>query len=159
MSHTRSSLTFVALFSLLCTQTVAAQNDQMSFDLDGGMAFQSSADLKDSEGSFSVNRWFVSMGLSYAWDSRTSIGISAGGGSSKYDFDDLTAIGDGTPWEEIEDTRIAITGRFGFGDTGSIIIIPAARYNGENDSKSSDGRTYGLFAAAAWRINNQPQVA
>lgn len=153
MSHTSISLTFVALFSLLCTQTVAAQNDQMSFDLDGGMAFQSSADLKDSEGSFSVNRWFVSMGLSYAWDSRTSIGISAGGGSSKYDFDDLTAIGDGTPWEEIEDTRIAITGRFGFGDTGSIIIIPAARYNGENDSKSSDGRTYGLFAAAAWRIN------
>ena len=71
MPHTRTSLTFVALFFLLCVQTVAAQNDQISFDLDGGMAFQSSADLKDSEGSFSVNRWFVSMGLKYAWDART----------------------------------------------------------------------------------------
>jgi hypothetical protein len=153
MPHTSTSLTFVALFFLLCAQTVAAQGDGISFNVDGGLAFQSSADLKDSEGGFSINRWFVSMGLNYAWDRRTSIGISAGGGSSKYDFDDLTQIGDGTPWEEIEDTRISITGRVGFGDTGSIINIPTARYNGEKDSKSSDGRTYGLFAAAAWRIN------
>ena len=154
MSHTNTSLTLVAMFSLFCTQSVAAQDDRISFNLDGGLAFQSSADLKDSEGGFSVNGWFVSMGLNYAWDRRTSIGISAGGGISKYDFDDLTQIGNGTPWEEIEDTRISIIGRFGFGDIGSIILIPTARFNGEKDSKSSDGRTYGLFAAAAWRIND-----
>jgi hypothetical protein len=144
------------MFSLLCAQTVAAQapqNGSISFKLDGGMAFQSNADLKDSEGSFSVNRWFASMGLNYVWDFRNSIGISFGGGGSKYDFDDLTAIGDGAPWKEIEDTRISITGRFGFGDSGSIILIPTARYNGEKDSNTSDGRTYGLFAAAAWRIS------
>ena len=33
------------------------------------------------------------------------------------------------------------------------IIVPSARYNGEKHSDTSDGRTYGLFAAAAWRIN------
>ena len=156
MSHTTASLAFVAMFSLLCTQTLAAQtpqNKSISVNLDGGLAFQSSADLKDSEGSFSVNRWFASIGLNYAWNTRNSIGISFGGGGSKYDFDDLTGIGDGNPWEEIEESRISITGRFGFGDTGSIILIPTARYSGEKDSKTSDGRTYGLFAAAAWRIS------
>jgi hypothetical protein len=144
------------MFSLLCTQTVAAQtpqNNSISVNADGGIAFQSSADLKDSEGSFSVNRWFASIGLNYVWNTRNSIGISFGGGGSKYDFDDLTGIGGGSPWEEIEDSRLSITGRFGFGDTGSIILIPTARYNGEKDSNTSDGRTYGLYAAAAWRIS------
>jgi hypothetical protein len=93
------------------------------------------------------------MGLNYAWDARKSIGITFGGGGSKYDFDDLTEIGGGTPWKEVEDSRISITGRFGFGDTGSIILIPTARYNGGKDSNTSDGRTYGLYAAAAWRIS------
>jgi hypothetical protein len=156
MSHTSTTLTLVAMFSLLCAQAVAAQtqqNDTLSINLDGGIAFQSSADLKDSEGSFSVNRWFASMGLNYAWNRRNSIGISFGGGGSTYDFDDLTEIGGGTPWKEIEETRISITGRFGFGDTGSIILIPTARYNGGKDSNTSDGRTYGLYAAAAWRIS------
>ena len=156
MLRKTTALAFAAMFSLLCAQTLAAQtprNNSISVHADGGLAFQSSADLKDSEGSFSVNRWFASMGLDYAWNSRNSIGISFGGGGSKYDFDDLTGIGDGNPWEEIEDTRISITGRFGFGDTGSIILIPTARYNGEKDSNSSDGRTYGLYAAAAWRIS------
>jgi hypothetical protein len=156
MLHKTTALAFAAVFSLLCAQTVAAQtprNNSISVRVDGGLAFQSSADLKDSEGSFSVNRWFASIGLNYAWNTRNSIGISFGGGGSKYDFDDLTGIGDGNPWEEIEDSRISITGRFGFGDTGSIILIPSARYNGEKDSKTSDGRTYGLFAAAAWRIS------
>ena len=156
MSHTSTSLAFVAMFSLLCTQTVAAQtprNNSISVNADGGIAFQSSADLKDSEGSFSVNRWFASIGLNYVWNTRNSIGISFGGGGSKYDFDDLTGIGGGSPWEEIEDSRLSITGRFGFGDTGSIILIPTARYNGEKDSNTSDGRTYGLYAAAAWRIS------
>ena len=156
MSHKSTSLTFAALFSLLCAQAVAAQTprtDTLIVNLDGGLAFQSSADLKDSEGSFSVNRWFASIGLNYAWDARKSIGISFGGGGSKYDFDDLTEIGGGIPWKEVEDSRISITGRFGFGDTGSIILIPTARYNGGKDSNTSDGRTYGLYAAAAWRIS------
>ena len=52
-------------------------------------------------------------------------------GSSKYDFDSLTGIGDGNPWEEIEDTRISLVGRFSFGEKGMAIIIPSARYNGE----------------------------
>jgi hypothetical protein len=144
-----------ALFFSVWAQTAAAQappHDPVSFSADGGIAFQSGTDLKDSDGSFSVNRWFVSAGVTWAWDFRNSIGLTAGGGASSYDFDELTGFGIDGPWEEIEDTRISVIGRFGFGEKGSLIIIPSARYNGENNSKTSDGRTYGLFAAAAWRI-------
>ena len=146
----------ISAFCLVCVQTVSAQApppDPVSFSFDGGVALQSSSDLKDVDGDFSVNRWFISAGITYAWNRRNSIGLTAGGGSSKYDFDDLTGIGDGNPWEEIEDTRLSLVGRFGFGEKGMAIIIPSARYNGEKHSDTSDGRTYGLFAAAAWRIN------
>ena len=156
MARITALLTMVSTFCLVCVQTVSAQApppDPISFNFDGGIALQSSSDLKDVDGDFSVNRWFISAGITYAWNRRNSIGLTAGGGSSKYDFDDLTGIGDGNPWEEIEDTRISLVGRFGFGEKGMAIIVPSARYNGEKHSDTSDGRTYGLFAAAAWRIN------
>ena len=114
-------LTVIAAFTIVCIRTVAAQtppNDPVSFSFDGGIAYQSEADLKDSEGSFSVNRWFVSGGVTYAWNFRNSIGLFAGGGASKYDFDDLTDIGGSAPWEEIQDTRLTLVGRFGFGSNG-----------------------------------------
>ena len=156
MTPIAKTLTLAAAFCLLWSHAAVAQpaqNGPVSFNFDGGIAFQSGTDLKDVEGSFSVNRWFASMGVTYAWDRRNSIGLAVGGGSSKYDFDELTGIGSGDPWEEIEDTRISLIGRFGFGERGSIILIPSARYFGEDDSKTSDGRTYGLFAAAAWRLS------
>ena len=156
MARITTLLTIISAFCLIYVQTVSAQApppDPVSFNFDGGFALQSSSDLKDVDGDFSVNRWFISAGITYAWNRRNSLGLTAGGGSSKYDFDSLTGIGDGDPWEEIEDTRISLVGRFGFGEKGMAIIIPSARYNGENDSNTSDGRTYGLFAAAAWRIN------
>lgn len=156
MPRTPTMFTVILMACLFYAQNAAAQappRDPVTFNFDGGMLFQSSADLKDTEGDFSVNRWFLGLGVTYAWDRRNSIGLSVGGGAASYDFDDLTVIGDGAPWEDIEDTRISLVGRFGFGEKGSIIIVPSARYNGEDDSKTSDGRTWGVFAAAAWRLN------
>jgi hypothetical protein len=156
MSRTTNNAGVVAAFCLLFAPGLFAQapaTDPVSFSFDGGIAFRSSADLSDVEGSFSVNRWFASMGVTYAWSPRHSIGLSVGGGSSTYDFDALTGIGAGAPWEEIDETRISLVGRFGIGETGTLFLIPSARYYGENDANTSDGRTYGMFAAAAWRLN------
>ena len=47
---------------------------------------------------------------------------------------------------------MTLNGRFGFGETGSIFIIPTLRYNGEKNASSSDSRTWGLFAAATWKV-------
>ncbi len=123
------------------------------FKADGGGVHQSEVDLSDSGGSFAVDRWFVSAGVDYAWDLRTSLGFSVGGGNSTYEFGDLAGLGGGEPWNKIKDARVSATWRFGFGETGSFIIIPSVRFNGENGVSSSDSSTYGLYAAAAWRIN------
>jgi hypothetical protein len=129
------------------------QQDPVSFKFDGGVLLQSNTDLDEGDGSFSANRWFLGLGVTYAWDYRNSIGLSAGGGSTSYDFDETASFGPDGPWEQIDDTRISVVGRFGFGEKGSILIIPSARFNGEDDSKTSDGRTWGVLAAVAWRLN------
>ena len=59
-------LTMVSVCCLVCVQTVSAQTsppDPVSFNFDGGIALQSSTDLKDVDGDFSVNRWFISAGI------------------------------------------------------------------------------------------------
>ncbi|MFC1690396.1 hypothetical protein ACFL07_12220 [Pseudomonadota bacterium] len=156
MSRSSAFLTAVAALLLAVSGSLSAQapqRDPVSFNFDGGFALRSNADLDEGDGGFSVNRWFLGLGVTYAWDRRNSIGLSVGGGSTSYDFDDTPAFGPDGPWKKIEDSRISIVGRIGFGETGQIFIIPSFRYSGEDDSKTSDGRTWGLLAAATWRIN------
>jgi len=153
---TRSTATIFAIIfaSLLYALPATAQQQQKGpwfFTLDGGGVHQSDADLKDSAGGFSEDRWFVGAGVDYAWDQRTSIGISVGGGQSNYDFNDETDFGGGLPWDKINDTRVTLNGRFGFGETGSVFIIPTLRFNGEKGASGSDS-TWGLFAAMTWRV-------
>ncbi len=143
----------ITLFGILCCITFSAQAGTYIFKADGGGVHQSESDLSDSGGSFAVDRWFVSASVDYAWDARTSLGFSVGGGNSDYEFGDLAGLGGGEPWNEIKDARVSVTWRFGFGETGSFIVIPSARFNGESGANSGDSSTYGLYAAAAWRIN------
>jgi len=123
------------------------------FKVDGGVVHQSDTDLTDGGGSFAVDRWFVSGGIDYVWDERTSLGFSIGGGKSNYEFDDLTGLAGGMPWGDIEDSRASITGRFGFGKSAVVLISPTIRSNGEDGADSGDSTTYGVFAAVAWRLN------
>ena len=146
----------IALFGLLFSLPVTAQTEQPSpfvFKIEGGGLHQSESDLTDSSGGFAVDRGFISASLDYGWSFRDSIGISIGGGKSSYEFDDLTSFGGGDPWKKIEDTRVSVTWRFGFGETGSFFLIPTARVEGEKGASSGDSTTYGLLAAAAWRIS------
>jgi len=135
----------------ICAQTPGTSPWQ--FRIDGGAAHQSDADLKDSEGSFALDRWFVGAGVDYAWNYRNAIGVSIGGGRSNYEWGADDAVDGFEPWDEIEDARVSATGRFGFGQTGTVFVIPTVRFNGEKGASSGDSRTYGLFAAAAWRID------
>ena len=156
MTRNCSFFAFITVIGSLFVGTAAAQAPQTGpwvFKVDGGAAHQSEADFKDAEGGFAVDRWFVSGGVDYGWDRRTSLGFSVGGGKSSYEFNSESDFGGGDPWEKIEDYRLSVTGRFGYGKTGSAIIIPTMRVNGESGASSSDSRTYGLFAATFWRIN------
>jgi outer membrane protein W len=128
------------------------QNGRWFFKVDGGGVHQSEVDLKDSTGGFSKDRWFASAGVDYAFSRRGSIGITLGGGQTNYDFNDESGFGGGAPWNKVDDTRVTLTGRFGFGETGMVMIIPALRFNGEKDASSSDSRTVGMYAAVTWQL-------
>lgn len=156
MTHPTRIFVALALLTLLYTMPAIAQPQQVGpwfFNVDGGGFHQSEADLKDGTGGFSKDRWFLGAGVTYAWSQRDSIGISIGGGRSIYDFNDEFGFGGGDPWGNIEDSRVSFTGRFGFGETGSVFIIPTLRYNGEKDASSGDSSTWGIFAATTWRLN------
>lgn len=131
----------------------AQDTGPLVFKADGGVVHQTDTDLKDGGGSFAVDRWFVSGGIDYVWDQRTSLGFSIGGGKSNYEFGDLTGLAAGMPWGDIEDSRASITGRFGFGKSAVVLISPTVRSNGEDGTDSGDSRTYGVFAAVAWQLN------
>ena len=150
-------ITAILLVASLYAMPLKAQEQQKGpwfFKIDGGGVHQSEADLSDSTGGFSMDRWFFSGGVDYAWSRRDSVGISIGGGQSNYDFVDESGFGGGEPWNKIDEMRVSLNGRFGFGETGSIFIIPTLRFNGEKDASSSDSRTWGLFAAATWRVGD-----
>lgn len=134
----------------------AAQTQQegpLFWKAEAALLHQSDTDLSDGSGSFAIDRWFVSGGMDYVWSERNSLGFSVGGGRSSYDFDDLGIFAEGEPWDNIKEARLTLTWRFGFGDTGTMFIVPTARFNGESGSSSSDSSTYGIYAAAAWQIN------
>lgn len=157
-SMTRTSLIIVTIIlaGLFYTLPVAAQPQQDSpwvFRAEGALLHQSETDLSDEEGAFAIDRWFASGGFDYVWDQRSSLGFTIGGGKSIYEFDELTEFGGGDPWGTVKEARFSLTWRFGFGETGSMIFIPTMRFNGESGAGSGDSSTYGLFAAAAWRIN------
>jgi outer membrane scaffolding protein for murein synthesis (MipA/OmpV family) len=155
MIRSTKTITAITLAALLYALPVAAQQQQHGpwyFKIDGGGVHYSEADLKDSSGGFSKDRWFVSAGVDYAWSKRDSIGITLGGGQANYDFNDESGFGGGAPWNKIDDTRVSLTGRFGLGETGTLMVIPSLRFNGEKDASSNDSRTLGLYAAVAWRL-------
>ena len=154
----RTSTVFL-VFSMLCilhaapAQAQPQQGSPWSFTFDGGGAHRSESDFKDGPGAVSVDRWFLGAGVNYGWSPRSSVGLSVGTGRSNYDFNDLTSFGAGEPWGTIEDSRLSFSARFGVGEKGVAFIIPSIRMNGEKGASNSDSRTYGLFGAVAWRID------
>lgn len=127
--------------------------DPVTFNVDGGGVHQSEADLKDGGGSFDVDRWFLSAGINYAWNFRSSIGLSVGGGRSIYTFDPEGAFGGGDPWSTAEDFRISAPIRFKVTERAVGFVIPTMRVNREKGADTGDSTTYGLFAAVAWRLS------
>ncbi|MGA9575427.1 MAG: hypothetical protein WBS20_15915 [Lysobacterales bacterium] len=161
MIHSNSMITAVTLSAMLYAMPVSAQQQKTSpwyFTIDGIGVHQSEAALKDSTGGFAKDAWFVSARVDYAWSRRDSIGLSVGGGLYNYDFNDETGFGGGEPWNKVDDARVSLSGRFGFGETGTVFIIPTLRFNGEKDASFSDSRTWGIFAAMTWQLRDDLNI-
>jgi hypothetical protein len=120
--------------------------------LDGLYAAQGDADLGDEGGDFSLQRAFLGASLDYLWNPRTALGVSVGGGLSRYDFSGQTGLAPGEPWEDIEDWRVSVVSRFAINDRISGLIIPSYRVNRESGASTSGADTWGLLAGISWRL-------
>jgi len=155
MARTSTSIAIFVIACLVYSQSTVAQDQQPSpwiFTAHAIGAHQSEADMSDTGGSFNVDRWFVNAGVMFAWSARTSIGVTVGGGEAIYEFDGNRFGGDW--WNNVEDTRVSVVGRMGFGKTGVLTILPTFRNNAEDGANSGDGHTFGIFAAATWRLSD-----
>jgi len=157
MFHSKNLITALIFIGLLHAMPVSAQQGTTGpwfYSVDGIGVHQSDVDLKDSSGGFARDAWFARAGVDYAWSQRDSVGFSIGGGAYIYDFDEQTGFGGGQPWDKVKDARLTFSARFGLGETGQLFIVPTIRYNGESGASSGDSRTFGVYAAAAWRIRD-----
>lgn len=137
---------------LPCHAALAQPAPGWSLTVEGLYANQADADLGDEDGEFSLDRWYAGIGLDYLWSPRSALGISVGGGASRYDFAGLTGLAPGKPWDDIEDWNVSVVSRFPINDRISGLVIPSYRVNRESGASSSDADTWGLLAGISWRL-------
>ncbi|MEM9124441.1 MAG: hypothetical protein AAGB28_01615 [Pseudomonadota bacterium] len=138
--------------AILCHIAVpATAQDRLGWlsQVDGLVAYQGSADL-DGGGDFTATRAFLRATGIYRFETDTSAGVSISYGQFDYDFSEAI----NQPWTDIRDIRISVPVRFRVGETASVFVSPQVRWDYQSGADASDGRTYGLFAGVAWRIND-----
>lgn len=140
----------LALLVFSAVSAAAQPRTGWSTQVDGLAVSQGSAGLSGG-GSFSATRSFLRASALYRFDSGTSVGLSASFGRFDYSFS-AAAV---QPWEDIRDIRLSMPIRFDLGQTTSVFLSPQIRWDYQSGARSSDGRTYGVFAGVAFRLNNR----
>ncbi len=150
---TTTCLAIIVAISLLVPRVSSAQPppEGWFWTLDGLYAAQGDADVGDDGGEFSLQRAYLAASLDYLWNPRTALGVSVGGGLSRYDFSGNSGL-PGEPWEDIEDWRVSLVSRFAINDRVSGLIIPSYRVNRESGASTSGADTWGLLAGVSWRL-------
>ena len=149
-------------FSSLLTPVASAAKDgdgrqfgPWVWGIEGGALHQFATDLSNTDGSFSVNRYFIQPSVGYAWDRRNSVSLAFGFGESDYDFSSGATINGQQPWGRVNDYRISLPVRFSPSERTDAIIIPSIRSNTESGASLDDGRTEGLLAGIGWRVSDR----
>jgi hypothetical protein len=117
----------------------------MDADIDGG-------------GSFSVNRFFVQAGPSYAYGQDSSVSLSVAYGFDAYDFSGKTAFGNREPWEKVHSFRLSIPWRWRINEKWIGFISPSLRYTGAQGADLNDGLTGGGIAGFSYRYNDRLSI-
>ncbi|MBO9413718.1 hypothetical protein J7406_19270 [Ruegeria sp. R8_2] len=146
-----STLCGTALFlSISATVSSAQPRVGWVYQLEGLAAFQGDASLDDG-GEFSANRSFLRATALYNLDAGTSVGLSTSFGRFDYNFSEA----ENQPWEDIRDIRFSVPVRFRVGNTATVFVSPQVRWDYQSGASASDGRTYGVFAGIAWKLNER----
>ncbi len=123
----------------------------------GGFVHQMDTDI-DGGGSFSVNRFFIQAGPSYAFGKESSISLAFGYGLYSYNFSDPSALGIQSPWEDVHSLSLSIPWRWKINEKWTGFMAPTLRYTGENGVDLNDALTGGGFAAFSYRYSDRLSI-
>jgi hypothetical protein len=122
--------------------------------LRGGYLRQFKTDI-DNSSEFSVNRFLIQGGVSYAPEIRRSISLAIGYGYDGYDFSGSGGFGALDPWSDINSFRISTPVRWGFDNEWTLFVIPTLRTTVQNGADLNDGIQGGGFAGFSYRFSDR----
>lgn len=153
-----STLVLVASIPALAMAQPAGVSDSpwVTF-MEGGAVHQIDTDLDDG-GSYAATRATIEAGLSYAWGPRDSLGLSLGYTRDDYRFDGTEGLGGLDPWDSVNEYRISMPWRKGYGERIDAFAIPSLRWSAESGADFSDSMTAGLIAGVNYRVSDRLRI-
>lgn len=110
--------------------------------------------LKDTDGDFDVNRFISRVSVGYMPDYTKSVSLSVGYDRSAYGFSGLTGLPGGEPWDDINTFRIGAPVRWGLDPKWTLFVIPALRWNAEDEADWARALSGGGFAGFSYQISD-----
>jgi len=126
-----------------------------SFPLRGAYTHQFDTDIDNKGGKFSVDRFFIQGGATYATKNRQSVSVSLGYGFNGYDFSGEMGFAGLRPWKDINSLRISTPISWGLDDNWTLFVIPSLRSTAETGASLGDDVQAGGFAGASYRVSDR----
>ncbi len=126
-----------------------------SFPLRGAYIHQFDSDIDNNGGQFSVDRFFIQGGATYATKDRRSVSLSLGYDFNGYDFSGEMGFAGLRPWKNINSLRIGTPISWRLDDKWTLFVIPSLRFTAESGANLGDGLQGGAFAGASYRVSDR----
>jgi hypothetical protein len=124
----------------------------------GGVVHQFDTDLSDTDGDFSLDRYFIRPSVGYAWDKNRSLSLTLGFVEYDYDFSSQAKIGDQEPWGKIREYRVSVPIRFRPSKNTQAIIIPSIVSRAEKGASFDDGQSERVLAGISWKVSDTLKI-
>jgi hypothetical protein len=120
----------------------------------GGALHQFDADM-DDDSRFSVNRYFLQAGMTYAANSGSSVSVAVGYGQDHYDFSGNGGFSLLSPWKTVHSLRLSAPIRWGLDRNWVIYFVPTLRTAAESGADWGDAMFGGGFAGFTYRFSDR----
>jgi hypothetical protein len=137
-----------------------AQSDRQlgwGWSVRGGVVHQFDGDV-DEGGSFDATRATVDGSVRYAFSEGTFVGVSAGYGYDHYGFSGDARIGGLSPWDQVQNFRVALPLFWEPTPDWQILAIPRLRMTTEEPEDWSDGLTGGAILGFSYRFSDSLRI-
>jgi hypothetical protein len=132
-----------------------SQEPGWSFPLRGAYTHQFDTDIDNNGGKFSVDRFFIQGGATYATRNRLSFTLSLGYDFNGYDFSGEMGFAGLRPWKDIHSLRIGTPISWGLDENWTLLVIPSLRFTAESGADLGDGVQGGGFVGASYRVSDR----